>query len=75
MKPLSVRLCLCPSANKKAYSSFIIDSRKIIYISGEKAYNPLQDVEAIFSKKCSKKLRPNFRKNLYLHKMPTPPSL
>ena len=49
MKPLSVRLCVRvsvrPSANKKAYSSFIIDSRKIIRVSGERAYNPLQDKE------------------------------
>ena len=39
------------NANKKSYSSFIIDSRKIICISGERAYHPLQEIEAIFSKK------------------------
>ena len=43
------------NANKKAYSSFIIDSRKIIRISGEMACHPLQGNEAIFSKNyCSK---------------------
>ena len=49
---------------KKAYSSFIINSRKIICISGERAYNPLQENEAIFFKN----FRPNFRKIAYLHK-------
>ena len=53
MKHLSVCLCVRvsvrPSA-KKAYSSFIIDSRKIIRISGERAYNLQQDNEAIFEK-------------------------
>ena len=34
----------------KAYSSFIIDSGKIIHISSETNYNPLQESEAIFSK-------------------------
>ena len=36
---------------KKAYSSFIIDSRKIIRISDEKVWHPLQENEAIFSEK------------------------
>ena len=46
----SVCLSVC-NANKKAYSSFIIGSRKIYCISGEKAYHPLQENEEIFSKK------------------------
>ena len=33
---------------KKDYSSFIIDSRKIIRISGERAYRLLQENETIF---------------------------
>ena len=43
---------VCPfiTLTKKAYSSFIIDSRKIICISDAKAYYPLQENEAIFSK-------------------------
>ena len=45
---LSVCLSVC-NANKKAYSS-IIDSRKIIRISDEKVWHPLQENEAIFSK-------------------------
>ena len=48
----SVRLSVC-NANKKAYSS-IIDSRKIIRISGERDYNPLQENE-IFSKNIFQK--------------------
>ena len=55
-------------ANKKAYSSFIIGSRKVIRISGERAYNPLQDNEAVFSKNIFKHFRPNFQKITYLHK-------
>ena len=51
----SVRLSVS-NANKKAYSS-IIDSRKIIRISGERVWHPLQESEAIFKKK---NVRPNF---------------
>ena len=51
----SVRLSVC-NANKKNYSSFIIDSRKIIRISGETVWHPLQENQAIFSKKCSSKI-------------------
>ena len=43
----SVPLSVC-NANKKAYSSFIIDSRIIIRISDKRAYHPLQENEAIF---------------------------
>ena len=78
----SVCLFVCPSvhlsvcnANKKAYSSFIIDSRKIIRISDERAYLSLQENEEIFLKIFFKTFRANFRKILYWHKMPTPPSL
>ena len=45
----TVRLSVC-NANKKAYS-FIIDSRKIIRISGERVLHSLQENVAIFSKK------------------------
>ena len=41
---------------KKAYSSFIIDSKKIIRISGERVWHPLQENEAIFSKKYFSKI-------------------
>ena len=39
----SVRPSVCPfvTLTKKAYSSFIVDSRKIIRISSERAYHPL----------------------------------
>ena len=73
----SVGPSVCPfvTLTKKAYSS-IIDSKKIIRISGERVWHPLQENKAIFSKKYfSKILRANFRKILHLHKMPTPPSL
>ena len=50
----SVCLSIC-NANKKAYS-FIIDGTKIIYISGERASHPLQENEAIFSKKYFSKI-------------------
>ena len=46
----SVRLSVC-NANKKAHSSFISDSRKIIRISDERVWHPLQENEAIFSEK------------------------
>ena len=44
----SVGPSVCPfvTLTKKAYSS-IIDSRKIIFISGERAYHPLQENEDI----------------------------
>ena len=50
-----VRPSVC-NANKKAYSSFIIDSRKIIRISGERVWHPLQENEAIFSTKYFSKI-------------------
>ena len=48
----SVGASVCPfvTLTKKAYSFFIIDSRKIIRISGERGWHPLQENEAIFSK-------------------------
>ena len=48
----SVCLSVCNANKKKAYS--IINSRKIIRISGERAYSPLQENEAIFKKFFSK---------------------
>ena len=74
----SVRPSVCPfvTLTKKAYSSFIIDSRKIIRISGQRVWHPLQENEAIFLKKIFfKNFGANFQKILHLHKMPTPPSL
>ena len=74
----SVGPSVCPfvTLTKKAYSSFIIDCRKIIRISDERVWHPLQENEAIFSEKIFfKKFRANFRKFLHLLKMPTPPSL
>ena len=50
---------VCPfvTLTKKAYSFFIIDCRKIIRISGERAYyHPLQENEAIFSKNYFSKI-------------------
>ena len=54
---LSVSVCLCVrlsvcNTNKKAYSSFIIDSRKINRILGERAYHPLQENEELYSNVC-----------------------
>ena len=49
----SALLSVCPSvcnANKKTYSSFIIDSRKIICISGERVWHPLQENKLYFQK-------------------------
>ena len=60
----SVCLFVC-NANKKAYS--IIDSRKIIRISGERAYNPLQENEEIFSKKYFSKIWSKFFFLILLH--------
>ena len=49
----SVGPFVCPfvTLTKKAHSSFIIDSRKIIHISDERVWHPLQENEAIFSEK------------------------
>ena len=47
-------VCLFVTITKKAYSSFIID-RKIICISGERAYHPLQEIEEIFIKNVFQK--------------------
>ena len=48
----SVRPSVCPfvTLTKKAHSSFIIDSRKIIRISDERVWHSLQENVAIFSK-------------------------
>ena len=51
----SVRLSVC-NANKKAHFSFIIDGRKIIRISDERVWYPLQENEAIFSEKQFSKI-------------------
>ena len=49
----SVGPSVCPfvTLTKKVYSSFIIDSRKIIRISDKRVWHPLQENEAIFSEK------------------------
>ena len=49
----SVRPSVCPfvTLTKKAHSSFIIDSRKLIRISNERVWHPLQENEAIFPEK------------------------
>ena len=54
----SVRLSVCPfvTLTNKAYSPFIIDGRKIIRISSERVWHPLQENEAIFSKKYFSKI-------------------
>ena len=59
-KSVGPSVCLCLSVRPiviitKAYSSFIIDSKKIIRISGERAYHPLQENEKIFSKNIFQK--------------------
>ena len=62
----SVGPSVCPFVTllKKAYSSFIIDSRKIIRISGERFWHPLQENEAIVSKKnIFQKFYTNIAKN------------
>ena len=41
---------------KKAYSSFIIDSRKIICISGKRVWHPLEENEAKGAKKYFSKI-------------------
>ena len=67
----SVGPSVCPfvTLTKKAYSSFIIDSRITICISDKRVWHPLQEKEAIFSKNYfPKNFRPNFRKIAYLHK-------
>ena len=66
----SVGPSVCPlvTLTKKAYFFFIIDSRKIIRLSGERAYHPLQENEEIFSKNFFKNFRASFRKITYLHK-------
>ena len=53
-------VCLFVTLTKTAYSSFIIDSRKIIRISGERVWHPLQENEAIFLKKISSEFSKKF---------------
>ena len=59
----SVGPSVCPfvTLTKKAYSS-IIDIRKIIRILSERVWHPLQENEAIFSKKISNILERIFEK-------------
>ena len=74
----SVRPSVCPfvTLTKNAYPSFIIDSRKIIRISGERAYHPLQEDDAIFSKKYFSKILDRIFKKLGICiKNPVPLSL
>ena len=64
----SVCLSACPSVRfyankKKTYFSFIIDSRKIIRISDQRVWHPLQEKEAIFSKNYFPKILDQFSKN------------
>ena len=49
----SVRLSVS-NANKKAYSYFVIDSRKIIRISGKRVWHPLQKMRRYFQKNFQK---------------------
>ena len=52
----SVGPSVCPFVTlTKKPTPFIIDSRKIIRIAGERAYHPLQENEAIFSKSIFQK--------------------
>ena len=62
----SIHLPVCNANKKKAYSSFIIDSIKIIRISGERVWHPLQENEAIFSKNIFQKFYGAFSKNFAL---------
>ena len=71
-----VRLSVCPFVTLTKNYFFIIDSRKIIRISGEKAYYPLQENEAIFKKYIFlKNLDQIFEKLRICIKMPAPPSV
>ena len=66
----SVGPSVCPfvTLTKKAYSSFIIDSRKIIRISAERVWHPLQENEAIFSKKYFSKILERIFVKLHIFK-------
>ena len=54
----SVGPSVCPFVTllKKAYSSVIIDSRKIIRISGERVWHPLQEMRRYLLKNIFQKL-------------------
>ena len=67
VKKVQVRPSVCPfvTLTKKAYS-FIIDSRRIICISGERVQPPLQENEAIFSKNIFQKFQSEISKNFAL---------
>ena len=64
----SVRPSVCPfvTLTKKAYSSFIIDGRKIIRISDKRVWHPLQENEAIFSEKYFSKILERIFQNFAL---------
>ena len=53
---LSVRLSVCNANKKKPTPPSLLTVEKIIRISGKRAYNPLQENEAIFSKKYFSKI-------------------
>ena len=53
---VSPSVCSFVTLTNKAYSSFIIDSRNIIRISGERAYHPIQENKEIFSKQFFSKI-------------------
>ena len=61
-KSVGPSVCLFVTLTKKAYSS-IINSRKIIRISGNRAWHPLQENEAIFSKIIFQKFKSEFSEN------------
>ena len=63
------------NANKKAYFSFIIDSRKNnSHIRWKGLLSSTRKWDYIFNKIFFKNFTANFRKFLCLNKMPTPPS-
>ena len=72
----SVRLSICPFVTLTKNADSIINSRIIIRISDERGWHPLQENEAIFSKKIFfKNFRLKFRKITICIKMPAPPLL
>ena len=68
---------VCPfvTLTKEAYFSFINNSRITIRISGERAWHPLHENEAILKKIVFNNYRPICRKILCLKKILIPPSL
>ena len=69
----SVRLSIC-NAKKKPTPPLLTIEKSFTYLVKGHAIH-YKKMKRYFQKNIFQNFRQNFRKNVYLHKMPTPPSL